>query len=148
MKLIYIFIPLILILSGCSMKMLYPLGGAFVGGGVGALGGPLTAAAGAGLGYATGELAKGNQDLEEAKDTLEEAKDTIEVIKSLTTGDVDALVEKRMGEAKDGGFFDSILDGVYDLLTLGLIGVILWNLIPLIYTRYVHKQQRNNEQSS
>jgi hypothetical protein len=90
------------------------------------------------VGYSVGELAKGNQDLEEAKDT----------IKALTTGDVDALVEKRMGEAIDGGFFDSILDGVYDLLTLCLIGVVLWNLIPLIYTRYVHKQQRNNEQNS
>jgi hypothetical protein len=132
-------IIILLTLSGCSMKTLYPLGGATVGGGVGALGGPLTAAAGAGLGYAAGEMAKGNEELEQAKDTIE----------ALTTGDIDKLVEDRLNEAKDGGFFDSILDGVYDLLTLSLIGVILWNIIPLIYTRYVHKQQKgNNEQSN
>ena len=133
--LILIFITVLLLTSSCSMKQLYPLAGSTVGGGIGALGGPGTAAAGAGLGYAAGEMAKGNEELEEAKETIQ----------ALTTGDVETLVQKRMEEAKEEGFFDTILDGVYDVMILSLILIAGWNLIPMIYTRYVHK--KHNEKS-
>lgn len=133
--LIIIFITVLLLTGSCSMKQFYPLAGSTVGGGIGALGGPGTAAAGAGLGYAAGEMAKGNEELEEAKETIQ----------ALTTGDVETLVQKRMEAAKQEGFFDTILDGVYDVMILSLILIAGWNLIPMIYTRYVHK--KHNEKS-
>lgn len=131
---IIILIVVLLICSSCSLKTLYPLAGSTVGGGIGALGGPGTAAAGAGLGYAAGEMAKGNSELEEAKETIQ----------ALTTGDVETLVQQRMEQAKEEGFFDNILEGVYDVMILSLVAVAAWNLIPMIYTRYVHKKHNEN----
>ena len=60
------------------------MGGAVLGGGTGALGGPAMAAVGAGTGWAAGELAKGDEELKEAQET----------ITALTQGDVQTLVEK------------------------------------------------------
>jgi hypothetical protein len=36
-----------------------------------------------------------------------------------------------------------MLDEIYGFLKLCLIGVILWNVVPLIYTRYVHNKAQN-----
>ena len=123
----------LLLSSSCSIKQFYPLGGSVLGGGVGALGGPGTAAAGAGVGYTVGELAKGNEELQEAQKT----------IRALTTGDVETLVEQRMEDAKNNGFFSDILDGFYDILILSCLGIALFNIVPIIYTRYVHKRQND-----
>lgn len=101
-----------------------------MGGAAGAIGGPVSAGLGAGAGWTVGELAKGDEELKAAKQTIQ----------ALSTGDVNALVEQRMQGAMDDGFFDSILDGIYDLLLVGAIGVGLWILLPLWYTRYVHKK--------
>ena len=60
---------------------------------------------------ALGQLAKGAKE------------ETKEVIELLTTGDVDALVRKRLEEAKSGGFFDSIVSGVYNVLKVAAIVV-------------------------
>lgn len=98
------------------MKSFYPLAGSVVGGSAGAIGGPVTAGLGAGAGWAAGEVAKGNADLEEAQETIQ----------ALTTGDVDKLVEKKLADAKDNGYFDSLLDGVYDFIKLCAIGLALW----------------------
>ena len=114
----------IILLSGCSLKTFYPLGGAVVGGGVGAIGGPLTGAAGAGLGYSAGELAKGNEDLEEAKDT----------IKALSTGDVQALVDKELDKQKSS--FDGIVDGIYRILWYLGIACALWFVLPMIWAKW------------
>ena len=81
-----------------------------------------------------GQLAKGEEDIAEAKE------ETKEVIELLTTGDVDALVRKRLEEAKSGGFFDSIVSGVYNVLKVATIVVGLWILIPIWYTRMLHKK--------
>ena len=43
--------------------------------------------------------------------------------------------------AMDNGFFDSMLDEVYGFLKICLV-VLLWNVIPIIYTRYVHKKAK------
>ena len=48
-----------------------------------------------------------------------------------------------MQEAKQSGFFDSILDEFYGLLKVVCVLVILWNLVPILYTRYVHKKHTN-----
>ena len=124
----------ILVLSGCSARNFYPLAGSVGGGSAGAIGGPVTAGLGAGAGWAAGEIAKGNKDLEEAKDT----------ISALTTGDVDELVQQRLEDARDGGFFDGILDEVYGFLKLCIIGLAAFFIIPLLYTRHVHKKQKEN----
>ena len=123
---------LCLLAPACSIKKFYPLGGAVAGGTAGAIGGPLSAGLGAGAGWTIGELAKGDEELKTAKQTIQ----------ALTTGDVNTLVEQRLEEAKGNGFFDSILDGIYDLLLIGAIGVGLWVLLPLWYTRYVHNKHK------
>jgi hypothetical protein len=122
----------------CSVRSFYPLAGSVVGGSAGAIGGPVTAGLGAGAGWAAGEIAKGNKDLEEAQET----------INALTTGDVDKLVQKKLEDARDDGFFDGILDEVYGLLKLGVIGLALWIVVPLLYTRHVHKKQKENNGSN
>jgi hypothetical protein len=114
------------------MRSFYPLAGSVAGGATGSLGGPVTAGLGAGAGWAAGEIAKGNKDLEEAHETIE----------ALTTGDVDKLVQQKLEEARDGGFFDGILDEVYGFLKLCIIGVALFFIVPLLYTRHVHKKQK------
>lgn len=118
---------LCLLAPACSVKKFYPLGGAVAGGAAGAIGGPVSAGLGAGAGWTIGELAKGDEELESAKQTIQ----------ALTTGDVNTLVKQRLEEAKGNGFFDSILDGIYDLLLITSVGVALWIIIPMWYTHYV-----------
>ena len=124
-------------LSSCSLKKFYPLGGAVVGGSAGSIGGPVSAGLGAGAGWTVGELAKGDADLKQAQQT----------IKALTTGDVDTLVQQRLEDAKNNGFFDGILDEVYGLLKICVIGLSAWVVIPLLYTRHVHKKQKEKDES-
>ena len=125
-----IFIPLCL--SSCSS--LYPIGGAIIGGAGGSVMGPAGAAVGSGAGAAAGQILAKEKDLEEAQET----------IKALTTGDVDKLVELRLQEAKEGGFFDSMLEGVYDFIKLVVLALVLWNVLPLVYTflsnKKIHKK--------
>ena len=124
----YLFIAMTLTLGGCSS--LYPVGGAILGGGAGSFGGPVTAAMGAGAGATAGQLLAGDKELKKAK----------EEIKALSTGDVNKLVQMRMEEAKDGGFFDSVLDGVYSFIKLALLGLVLWNVVPIAITWISHKK--------
>lgn len=128
----YIVVIMLFLMTSCSVRTFYPTAGGIVGGAAGSLGGPLTAAAGAGAGVLAGELAKGNADLKDAKDTIE----------AISKGDVEALVAAGMGQQK--GFMDEALDAVYGLIKLVCIGLILWNVVPIIYTRYVHKKANGN----
>lgn len=127
----------ILFLCNCSIKKFYPLAGSVVGGSAGSLGGPLSAGLGAGAGWTVGELAKDDEELQDAKDTIQ----------ALTTGDVDALVEKKLKEKKDSGFFDSILDGVYDILKIGVIIIAAWMILQLWFSRHIHTKVKKNEES-
>lgn len=127
----------ILLLCSCSIKKFYPLAGSVVGGSAGSLGGPLSAGLGAGAGWTVGELAKDDEELQDAKETIQ----------ALTTGDVDALVEKKLKEKKDSGFFDSILDGVYDILKIGVIIIAAWMILQLWFSRHIHTKVRKNEES-
>ena len=79
-------------LTGCSLRSVYPTLGGIAGGEVGSLGGPGTAALGAGAGVLAGEALKN-------KDALIEAEETIE---ALSHGDVSALVAQGMEEHKTG----------------------------------------------
>jgi len=118
------------------MRSFYPTVGGVVGGAAGSLGGPLTAAAAAGAGVMAGELAKGNEDLKEAKDT----------IKAISKGDVEALVAAGIGQQK--GFVDSAIDTLMGTIKLICIGLLLFNLVPIIYTRFVHKKANGNSEKT
>ena len=120
--------------SSCSIRKFYPLAGSVVGGSAGSLGGPAGAALGAGTGWTVGELAKGDSELAEAKETIE----------ALTSGDVETLVNKGLKEQE--GTISKMLDEVWSFVRLCLFGVIAWNLLPILYTRYVHKKSCQNEE--
>jgi|TARA_R110001606_G_scaffold207483_3_gene355127 hypothetical protein len=128
------FLPvLVLVLfGGCSKASFYPLAGSVGGATVGSLGGPGAAAGGAALGWGLGEGAK----------LMEENKGLADKVKAISEGDVQELVQQQLDANMDNGFFDKMLDEVYGLLKLCLIGVILWNVVPLIYTRYVHNKTK------
>lgn len=130
-----IFLPvfwLLVFLSGCSKASFYPLAGGVGGATIGSLGGPGPAAGGAALGWGIGEGAK----------LMEENKGLAKKVNALSEGDVQKLVQLQLDEQMDNGFFDSMLDEVYGFLKICLVGVILWNVIPIIYTRYVHKKAK------
>ncbi len=117
---------------GCSKASFYPAIGATGGAAVGSLGGPATAAGGAAVGWGIGEVSK----------YIEENQHLTEQVKALNEGDVQKLVKNQLDESMDNGFFDSMLTEFYGLLKVCLVGVVLWNVIPIIYTRYVHKKAK------
>ena len=119
-------IPIIyMMLGGCSTSSFYPVAGAVVGAGSGALASPVGAVIGSGLGYGVG---KGAQLVAENAD----------LAKALTEKDVQTMLEAGMGKQK--GFIDETMDTLYGILKLSVIGIALWNLVPIIYTRYLHKK--------
>lgn len=123
--------------NGCSKASFYPALGATGGAAVGSLGGPGTAAGGAALGWGVGEVSK----------YVEENRHLTDQVKALSEGDVQQLVKNQLDESMDDGFFDGMLTEIYGLLKLCLVGVVLWNVIPIIYTRYVHKKTKNGVSS-
>jgi hypothetical protein len=114
------------------MSTFYPMAGAVVGGGAGSIGGPAMGAVGAGAGYAMGELAKG-------EDTAQEIKQVKDQVEALSQGDIQKLVELRLEENNEG-FFDVIMAEVWGIAKLLALGTLLYILIPIIYTRYLHKK--------
>ena len=124
-------IALLLGTASCSMRPLYGPLGAAIGGGAGSIAGPMGAAIGAGAGAAGGSLLAGDQELKKAQQT----------ISALSRGDVEGLIAAGMGQQR--GFIDEALDAVYGFVKLCLVGVVLWNLVPIIYTRYIHKKHTN-----
>ena len=129
MKHLIILAPLLF--ASCSMRPLYGPLGAALGGGVGSIAGPMGAAVGAGAGAAGGSLLAGDQELKKAQQT----------ITALSKGDVEGLIAAGMGQQR--GFMDEALDAGYGFIKLCLVGVVLWNLVPIIYTRYIHKKHTN-----
>ena len=69
-------------IAGCSLRSTYPTLGGIIGGSAGSLGGPGSAALGAGAGVLAGEALKNADKLVEAEEKIE----------ALTHGDVSALV--------------------------------------------------------
>ena len=116
--------------AGCSLRDAYPIGGAVAGAGTGAaMGGIPGAVIGSGVGYGAGklgQLASENKDL----------------VQAITEKDVAAMLEAGMGQQK--GFIEEALDTIYGFIKLCLIGIVIWNLVPIIYTRYVHKKASAN----
>tara|TARA_R100000664_G_C2674710_1_gene85238 strand:+ start:125 stop:466 length:342 start_codon:yes stop_codon:yes gene_type:complete len=102
--------------------------GAAAGGVVGGVGGAFL---GGGAGAATGGLLAGEDELQDAKDT----------ITAISRGDVEGLIAKAAGQQK--GFIDQAMDTIYDFIKLCLVGIVLWNFVPLAYTWIVHRKHKN-----
>lgn len=108
------------------------IGGA-LGGGVGAIGGPGPALAGAGLGAATGQIIKG-----EAK-----VAQQAEQLKALSENDVSKLVELKLKEER--GWFQSLIDGIYDILMISAVGMVLIYIAQFLYQRHFTKKINLNK---
>ena len=117
--------------SGCSLKSLLPSSLAVVGGGVGAIGSPALAATGAGAGAAVGSIL-----VMDAK----EREDKQLMVEALTSGDVNKLVDSKLKSARDDGFFDGILQEIYGVIKLCVIGCALWFIVPMIYSHWRAKR--------
>jgi len=121
---------LVLTFTGCNVTSMYPVAGAVGGAGAGAaVGGVPGAIIGSGVGYGSGKLGQ-------------LASDNKDLVKAITEKDVQALLEAGIGKQK--GFIEEALDTIYGFIKLCLIGIVLWNLVPIIYTRYVHKKASAN----
>ncbi len=106
-------------IGGCSMSKAYPAIATTGGAAIGSIGGPGGAAGGALIGYGIGkgaQLATENQDL-------------IEKVDALTQGDVEGLIGEESAR-------------VWAYVKFFLWAVILWNLIPICYTIFVHRKQK------
>ena len=129
--------------SGCSISQWYPVTGAVVGATGGSIAGPGGAAAGTAVGYGVGKGAQLMSENEELAETVE----------ALTKGEVDELVAERLREGlKKGmesqtGALATAKQGIYDFIKWCSIGVVLWNLVPLVYTMLVHKKVKKNGKS-
>ena len=119
---------LVLLSTSCSMRTLYPAMGAGVGAGAGSLAGPGGAIAGGIGGALTGQILKGEDDVEEIVST----------VKQISEGDVEGLISSRMKEHRT--FVDKVLDGMRDLLLWTGIGCAVLFLVPMIYSRWIHKK--------
>ena len=93
------------------MKTFAPTALGAVGGGVGALGGPGTAFAGAAAGAAAGQIIKESDKVEAQA----------EKIKALSEGDISKLVELKLKEER--GWFEKTIDGVYDILMIAALAM-------------------------
>lgn len=114
------------------MKSLLPTALAVGGGAVGALSGnPLVAGVSAGAGASAGHLIVMDED---------KKQQTQQVLDALTTGDAQKLIDAKLDEAKNNGFFDGILSEVYGVIKLCVIGLALWILVPMIYSYWKAKK--------
>ena len=116
-------------LTGCSVKQWYPMGGAIAGGAVGAIGGPVSAGAGAGLGYSAGVIAEGNADVSKTAETLE----------ALSEGDVKKLLELKMEDHKSG--FEEFTATIKKILTAAACFLGLYLLVPIFVARQCSKNE-------
>ena len=114
----------------CSFRSLLSPSLALVGGATGAVatgGNPMGAGLGAGLGAGTGALLSMDDEMRE---------DKVMMVEALTSGDVNKLVESKLQNAKEDGFFDGILTEIYGVIKLCVIGCALWFLVPMIYSHW------------
>jgi len=118
----------LILLGGCSMRSLYPTIGGGIGAGLGSIGGVGGAIVGGTSGAAVGSILKGDDDVKKITST----------VKAISEGDVQGLINQGLLEQRS--LFDQIIDGIYDLLLLCGVGVGLWILFPIFYSRYLHKK--------
>tara|TARA_R100000458_G_C8278525_1_gene254883 strand:+ start:3757 stop:4233 length:477 start_codon:yes stop_codon:yes gene_type:complete len=125
-------ITILIFLISTSCTSMIPMAGAMAGGGIGAIGGPATAALGAGVGLGTGEL---------MKDGLEDdptAQAVTQAVSALGTKEVQELINMAVGEQQ--GFFDGILSEVMNLIKLICLVTVLGFLVHFAYTWHRRKK--------
>lgn len=123
-------ILMLITFTGCSVKQWYPMGGAIAGGTVGSLGGPISAGAGAGLGYAAGVVAeKGGSNL----------KDTAETLEALSEGDVKKLLELKMEDHQSG--FEEFTSTIKKILMAAACFLGIYLLVPILVARRCSKNE-------
>ncbi len=132
----YFFLFAVFNLCSCSVKTFAPTGLGAIGAGVGALGGPATAFAGGGLGAAAGQIIKESDSV----------KKNTEKIKAFSEGDVQKLIELKLKEER--GFFQKLIDGVYDILMISAGGMVLYFIYHFLRVRNVTKKVINLEQKN
>ena len=120
-------------MTGCSFRSIYPTLGGIAGGGVGSIGGPGTAALGAGAGVLAGEALKN-------KDALIEAEETIE---ALSHGDVSALVAQGMAEHKTG--FEKFTSTIKNILIGAAVLLGGYLAIPIFVAKRTARQCSQTE---
>jgi len=124
---------LALCMASCSLRSIYPTLGGIAGGGVGSLGGPGTAALGAGAGVLAGEALKN-------KDALIEAE---EKIVALSHGDVDALLKSGLAEHKTG--FDAFTSYIKKILIGAAVLLGGYLAIPIFVAKRTARQCSQTE---
>ena len=117
---------------GCSWHNFAPTAGAGIGAGIGSVGGVGGAIGGGMAGGAIGQIIEKSSD--------EETKHKVEAFEALTRGDAQALIEAGLADQK--GWIETTLDSLIELLIIAGIGFGLWNFIPILYSRYLHKKQK------
>lgn len=117
----HLLIVIIFLTSGCSFRAAYPSIGSGIGAGVGSLGGVGGAIGGSMVGSALGTamMETGEHDSIKAQ------------VEALTSGDVAALIEQKVGEERS--IFDKIISGIYQTLILAGIAVAVWVMAPIAY---------------
>ena len=115
-------------LCGCKKSTLYPLLGSTGGAAIGSVGGGAGSAGGAALGWGVGKGAA----------LVEDNKQLASTVDALSKGDVEALVSAAAKEQR--GFLSTVIEGIYDLLIICGIAAALFILVPVIYTRLLHKK--------
>ena len=123
------------LLAGCSLRSTYPTLGGIVGGGAGSLGGPGTAALGAGAGVLAGEALKNADKLVEAEERIE----------ALTHGDVSALVAQGMAEHKSG--FESFTNKIKQWLLWAAIALGAYLAIPIFVAKKCSQKEAVKNQT-
>ena len=123
------------LLAGCSLRSTYPTLGGIVGGGAGSLGGPGTAALGAGTGALAGEALKNADALVEAEERIE----------ALTHGDVSALVAQGMAEHQSG--FDQFTSNIKKWLGWAAIALGAYLAIPIFVAKKCSQKEAVKNQT-
>ena len=123
------YLPLVLLLTSCSMKQWYPTIGAGVGGGTGSLLGPGGAVAGSVAGTLAGEVAKGNAQIKEQADT----------IRALSHGEGEELLAQGMAKHKTG--FDEFTGYVKRILMIAGILLGCYLAIPIFVAKRCSKNE-------
>ena len=114
------------------MKSVAPTIGGATGAGLGALTGGIPGS------IVGGALGSGSGQLIQELDRNEKAQKTLT---ALTQGDVQKLIQVGLEDQKS--WTQKVLDGFYSLLKWSAIGLAVYLVVPILYTR--HKTKINSE---
>ena len=128
-------LSLVALMPSCSWHNFAPTTGAGIGAGVGSLGGAGGAIAGGLAGGAIGQIIEKSSETENAN--------KVKALEALSKGDAQALIEAGLADQK--GWVEKTLDGIFDLMIIAGVGFALWNFIPIFYSRYLHRKQKEKD---